>query len=156
MNSGALDMVINDQWRALSAQYMNEELPEQPLYAMLRQDHPPAACESIEVEALQEMLCILVAPPEQRDHEVAHWRDVMGLQSNYIFVDNVETACMNAEAGTGYYICDSDMTHGDGVALVPIRRNGISLTRRMFAFWPESSDSSLQREFTQSLRLYFK
>ena len=151
VSSGALDMVVNDQWRALSDQFINEELMDQPLYAMIGQSSPLASSGGLSVEDLQDVMCILVTPLEQREGEVAYWRDVMGIQSNFLFAENVDTACMNAEAGVGFYLCDRDMPHGDGTVLIPVARNGVQLTRKMFAFWPESSDSSLQWEFTQIL-----
>lgn len=156
VNNGSLDMVINDQWRALSDQFINEELMEQPLFALMRQDHPLAAMGHVTIETLQEMMCILVASPEQRENEVSHWRDIMSVQSNFLFAENVESACMNASAGVGFYICDGDMACSEGTTLVPLTRGDAPLTRRMFAFWPESSDSSLQWEFTQVLHRIIK
>ena len=43
VNTGSLDMVVNDQWRALSDSYVNEALTRQPLFALIRQDDPLAA-----------------------------------------------------------------------------------------------------------------
>ncbi len=77
-----MDMVINDQWRALSDQYIKEELMEQPLFALLRQEDPLSNAGHVSLEDVQERLCILVTSPEQRENEAAHWRDVMGLQSS--------------------------------------------------------------------------
>ena len=148
---GAADMVINDQWRAFSDQYINEELAEQPLCALIRQDHPVAAMPSAEPEALKDLMCILVSPPDQRENEVVHWRDAMGLQSDFLFAENVDAACMNVAAGAGYYLCDADMPCPEGTLLLPLTRGGAPFTRRMFAFWPESRDASLQWEFTQVL-----
>ena len=155
-NDGMMDMVINDQWRRLSEQYINEELTEQPVYAMLRQDHPLAAAPAAALEDLKDWMCILVTPPEQRENEVAHWRDYFGLQSDFLFADNVDTACMNAASGAGYYLCDGDMPCPEGTVLLPVTRGGAPMTRKMFAFWPESRDSSLQWEFTQALHTVIK
>ena len=156
VNEGSLDMVINDQWRALSDQYINDELTEQPLYALVRQDHPCALAGAATLEELRDELCILVCPAAQRETEAAHGRDVLGLQSNFLFTDNLETARMNAAAGTGFYICDGDMALPEGTALIPLMRGDHQLTRKMFAFWPESSDSSLQWEFTAILHRIIK
>ena len=156
VNEGSLDMVINDQWRALSDQYINEELTDQPMYVLLRQDHPCALSGSATVEGLQDDLCILVCAPAQRETEAAHGRDVLGLQSSFLFADNVEAALMNAAAGMGFWLCDGDRTPPAGTALVPLMRGERQLTRRMFAFWPESSDSSLQWEFTAILHRIIK
>ena len=156
VNTGSLDMVINDQWRALSDSYVNEELARQPLFALIRQDDPLAARDGIDVDALTDRLCILVTPPEQREAETGHWRDVMGLCGNFLFAENVDEARMNAAAGNGFYPCDEDMPVYGNTVRVPLLRNGAPLALRMFAFWPVSADSSLQREFTALLKRNLK
>ena len=156
VNEGALDMVINDQWRALSDQYINEELLEQPLFALLRQDDPLAAAGRADLSDVQDRLCILVTSPEQRENEAAHWRDVMGLQSSFLFTANADEARMNAAAGIGFYTCDADMQTDGGTVLLPLYRGETPLTRKIFAFWPESRDSSLQWEFAEALRQNIK
>ena len=80
----------------------------------------------------------------------------MGVQSSFLFTENVDEARMNAAAGVGFYPCDGDMTTEGGTVLIPLYRGDASMTRKMFAFWPESSDSSLQREFTETLRRNIK
>ena len=156
VNECSLDIVINDQWRALSDHYINEELMEQPLFALLRQDDPLTAAGRVTMEDMRDRLCILVTSPEQRENEAAHWRDVMGLQSSFLFADNVEEACMNAAAGIGFYPCDADMPTDGGTMLLPLYRGEAPLTRKIFAFWPESSDSSLQWEFAEVLQQNIK
>ena len=108
------------------------------------------------MEDLQDRLCIQVTSPEQRENEAAHWRDVMGLQSSFLFAENVDEARLNAAAGIGFYPCDSDMPTDGGTMLVPLYRGDASLTRKMYAFWPESNDSFLQREFVEVLRQNIK
>lgn len=155
VNSGSLDMVINDQWRALSDQFINEELMEQPLYALLREDDPMAHAHFVTTESLKDRLCILVTSAGQRETEAGHWRDIMGVQSSFLFTENVDEARMNA-AGVGFYPCDGDMPTDGGTLLVPLYRGDTPMVRRMFAFWPLSFDSSLQREFTETLRRSIK
>ena len=46
------------------------------------------------------------------------------------------------------FICSSN----SGTVLLPLYRGDTPLTRKIFAFWPESSDSSLQWEFAEVLR----
>ena len=156
VNSGSLDMVINDQWRALSDTFINEELMEQPLYALMRQDDAASHEHAVTTEALKDRLCILVTSAEQRETEAGHWRDIMGVQSSFLFTENVDEARMNAAAGVGFYPCDGDMTTDGGTVLIPLYRGDAPMARKMYAFWPESSDSSLQREFTETLRRSIK
>ncbi len=156
VNEGALDLVVNDQWRALSDQYINEELIEQPLFALMRKDDPLAASGRAALEDIRDRFCILVTSPEQRENEAAHWRDVMGMQSSFLFTENVDEARMNAAAGIGFYPCDADMPADGGTVLLPLYRGDTRLARKIFAFWPESSDSSLQWEFAEALRQNIK
>ena len=154
--AGQLDMVINDQRRALADHFVNEELGDQPLYAMLRQDSPQGRQNSATMEDLREQLCIVVSSPEQRANEATYWRDVMTVQGDLLFVDSVEAACMNAVAGVGWLPCDHDMEAGPGTALVPLMRGEAPVTRKMFAFWLEERDSPLQWEFSAMLSRHFK
>ena len=153
--AGQLDLVINDQRRALSDRFVNLELGDQPLHAMLRQDNPLARLPSLAVDALEELLCILVSSPEQRENEVAYWRDIMSVRGDLLFVDGVQDACLNASAGVGWFPCDRDMPLGGGTTLVPLTRDGAPLSRKMFAFWLEDRDSSLQWEFAEALSRHF-
>ena len=52
--------------------------------------------------------------------------------------------------------CDADMSTDGGTTLLPLYRDEVPLTRKIFAFWPESSDSSLQWEFAEELRQNIK
>ena len=153
--AGQLDMVINDQRRALADHFVNEELGDQPLYAMLRQDSPQGRQNSVTMDDLREQLCIVVSSPEQRANEATYWRDVMTVQGDLLFVDSVEAACMNAVAGVGWLPCDRDLAAA-GTALVPLTRGEAPVTRKMFAFWLEERDSPLQWEFSAMLARHFK
>ena len=153
--AGHLDMVVNDQRRALADHFINEELGDQPLYAMLRQDCLLAKQGSVTMEELREDLCIVVSSPEQRANEASYWRNVMTVQGDLLFVDSVEDACMNAVAGVGWLPCDYDMETRAGTVLLPLMRGEEPVTRKMFAFWLEARDSSLQWEFSSQLSQYF-
>ncbi len=152
VSGGALDLVVNDQWRTLSDTYVNEPLAEQPLYALLRRDLLPCPEGRAEIAEMGERLCILVTAREQYETESEHWRQVMGLESSFLFAANLEEARMNAASGAGFFPCDADMPQEGGACLLPLTRQGTQLSRRMFAFWPKQADSPLQREFTEALR----
>lgn len=147
---GQLELVVNDQRRALSDQFVNHLLGEQPLYALIRQDLAGDRA-ALSLEDLKDQVCLLVTPPEQRADEAGYWRDVAGVVSDIAFVDSVDAARVNAAAGAGWLPCDRDMPCGAGMALIPLMCAEAPLTRRMYAFWPESVDSPLQWEFSEAL-----
>ena len=151
-----LDIVINDQRRSLADHFVNEELGDQMLYAMLRQDSPLGKQNSVTMEDLKEKLCIVISSPKQRDNEASYWRDVMTVQGDLLFVENVEDACMNAVAGIGWLPCDHDMEALPGTVLLPLLRGEVPLKRKMFAFWLEEKDSSLNWEFSSLLSRHFQ
>ena len=156
VTAGRLDMVVNDQRRTLADHFVNEELCVRQLYAMLRQDSPLAKQGSVAMEELREKLCIVVSSPEQRGNETSYWRNVMTVRGDLLFVDSMEDACLNAVAGVGWLPCDHDMDVWAGTVLLPLMRGEVPVTRRMFAFWLEERDSSLQWEFSALLARHFK
>ncbi|MBQ8161088.1 MAG: LysR family transcriptional regulator [Clostridia bacterium] len=154
--AGHLDMVVNDQRRALSDQWVNEFLMDQPLYAMVRQDLCAGSTAGIELDQLHQLLCILVAGPDYREAEVSYWRDVMGLSTDILFAGNMETALLDVSSGSGFLPCDQDVPAAGGNVRLPMLRGGVPLTRRMYAFWPKQADFSLQREFSDMLRTHIQ
>ena len=147
---GRLELAVNDLRGALPDPLASQPLGEQPLYALLRQDMAgdrAALC----LEDLEGAVCLMVSPPEQREAEAGFWRDDVGVRSRIAFMDSVDAARVNAAAGAGWLPCDRDMPCGPGMALIPLTRDGAPLTRRMAAFWPDSEDASLQREFSEAL-----
>ncbi|MBQ9307925.1 MAG: LysR family transcriptional regulator [Clostridia bacterium] len=154
--AGQLDMVINDQRRALSDQWFNEFLMDQQVYALVRQDVVEANPGGIELGDLKPMQCILVAGPEYLEAEVSYWRDVVGLSSDILFTENMDTALMNVSTGAGFLPCDHDVPSQGGNVRLPILRSGVPLTRKMYAFWPEQADFSLQKEFSDMLRTHIQ
>lgn len=154
--AGNLDMVINDQRRALSDQWVNEFLMDQQMYAMVRQDVVEANPAGIELSGLKNLLCVLVAGPEYREAEVSYWRDAVGLSNDILFVENMDAALMSVSAGAGFLPCDHDVPSLGGNVRLPILRGGAPLTRKMYAFWPEQKDFSLQREFSDMLRTHIQ
>ena len=61
----------------------------------------------------------------------------------------------DALAGLGWVPCDHDLDAGPGTVLLPLTRGDAPLSRKMFAFWPEARDSSLQWEFAEVLSRHF-
>jgi len=53
---------------------------------------------------------------------------------------------MNAAADVGFYPCDEDMPAEGGTALALLYGGEALVTRRVFAFRPESGNSSLKNE----------
>ena len=150
--SGQLDLVINDQRRALSDQFVNDYLTDQPLFALVRQDRAPDAPAGIELSALSSLMCILVAGEACREAETAYWRDQAGISNDILFAASQEAALMSVSAGIGFLPGDQDTPAVAGNIRLPILRSGLPLIRRMYAFWLEQNDSSLQREFAACLR----
>ena len=146
-----LDMVINDQRRALSDQFINELLTDQTVYALMRQSGHESPSTGIELSSLANLLCLCVTGDTWREAEVSFWRDTVGVQSDILFADNMDAALLNISTGSGFLPCDEDMPVPPGCTKLPILRNGIPLTRKMYAFWPESVDSSLQWEFSSTV-----
>ena len=156
MLAGEVDMVINDQRRALSDQYVNAYLTEQAMGALVRREYAQARVSCIELSDLRDLLLICVTGEAWRDAEVSWWRDTVGVQSDILFAENMDAALMNVSAGIGFLPCDGDMPAAAGNHWLSILRNGLPFTRKMFAFWPDGKEATLHWEFARAVRRAIK
>ena len=98
----------------------------------------------------------MAVPTPTRRFSNGRWRDIIGVQNDILFAGNMDTALMSVSTGTGFLPCDHDVPSLGGNVRLPILRGGTPLTRKMYAFWPEQKDFSLQREFSDMLRTHIQ
>ena len=119
--------------------------------ALVRREYAQARVSRIELADLRDLLLICVTGEAWRDAEVNWWRDTVGVQSDILFAENMDAALMNVSAGIGFLPCDGDMPAAAGNHWLPILRNGLPFTRKMFAFWPDGKEATLHWEFARAV-----
>lgn len=155
---GKVDLVLNDQRRAFSDEYVNFELIRSNCYIELSTNNPMAKLSEIDIADLQNTPCILVASKGQEETEQTYYRDIVGFRGDFLFAENLQRARMMVVSNQGVMPIEgvgNSSYFGSGIHRVPLFRNGKSLTRNYCAFWKEDNSGFYVEEFADMLRCQF-
>lgn len=89
---GRVDLILSDQRRAFSDEYVNSILTTSECYIEVAGRSPIAVAESIDIQELKDIPCILVASKAQRKNEQSYYHDIVGISSEFLFAENLEEA----------------------------------------------------------------
>ena len=156
---GDVDLVINDQRRALSDAYVNFHLCTVFSYVELSMNSPLCKLKSVTMEELKKVPCILVSSIDQQEKEQEYYQHTLGYQGHFIFAENLESARMLVASNKGFMpIEGGDNAHQAGIAIrrIPLIRNGAQIERHFFAFWKKEKDYEWLKVFAEILKSKFE
>ena len=153
------DLVLNDQRRAFSDEYVNLILAVNKMYIELAARSPVAELSSVTVQELKNIPCILVASKEQRAVEQAFYQTVIGIQSEILYAENLEEARIMVISGQGFLPVEGSgfaMTFGAAIRRVPLYRGEEQITRNYCLFWKKDNSGYYVEEFADILKRKFE
>ena len=156
---GKLDLVLNDQRRAFSDEYVNLILSESKCFVEIASHNPLSHLDGIEIADLKNTPCILIASAEQQENERSYYRDVVGFRGEFLFAENLQEARVLVVANKGVMpieLIGSERYFGSAMKRVPLLRGGNQITRNLCAFRKKENDSAMLREFEKLLVECFK
>ncbi len=154
-----VDLVLNDQRRAFSDDYVNFELVRSRCYIEIAAHHPLASLDSIEVSDLKTTPCILVAGYAQRETESAYYRDIVGFSGDHIFADSLVEARIMVASGRGFLPVEGireDVYYDSSIARIPLYKKGSPVLRNYCAFWKRDNSGYYVEEFADILKAQFE
>ena len=129
---GTVDLVLTDQRRAFSDEYVNFELLRCGCYAELSAQNRLCAREYVTLKDLGRTPCILISSGEQQSVEEDYYRNTLGFRGNFLFAENLEEGRLMAAGNRGFLPVDGVGTlppEGPAIRRLPICRNGEQLSR---------------------------
>ena len=159
LRTGGADLVLNDQRRAFSDEYVNLILTTSPLYIELPARNPVAALPSVTAGELKNIPCILVASREQQANEREFYRTVIGVEGEILYAENLEEARMMVLSGQGFLPVEGSSRAAalDGsLCRVPLCRGENPVTRTYCLFWKKANTSGYVAAFAAMLRQKFE
>lgn len=152
-----VDAVLSDQRRAFSEEYANHILVRRQCYIEIAARNPIAAQESVDAAELKHIPCILVAPKSQHRTERSYFREIIGIQSEFVFAENVEEARLLVIGGKGYMPVEGggQMPLGTSLCHVQLLRGGRPIHRNYCVFWKLDDETEYIREFGEILKRQF-
>lgn len=134
---GKVDLALNDQRRAFSDNYENLVLLETVCYVEMASHNPLARLDIVDVDALKNTPCILVALKEQQEEEQRFYRDVIGFKGEFLFAETLQAARVMVVSNCGIMPVEganSDSFFGATLKSIPLTRDGVQIKRTYCAF----------------------
>ena len=159
LRTGRADIVLNDQRRAFSDQYVNLILTAGSEYIEISSRNPIAALPSVTPRELKNVPCILVSSREQRENEQEYYQGVVGFHGEYLYAENLEEARLLVISGQGFMPVEGAKQGGNvssTISRIPLFRDGVQLTRNYCAFWRKDNSGYYVEEFAELLKQKFK
>lgn len=156
VRGGGADVVLNDQRRAFSEEYVNLVLSEQALCIELAVRDPMAALPAVTVEDVKNVPCILVASEGQREIERAFYQTVIGLQGDFLYAENLEEARLLVVSGQGFLPAEGGgAAEPEGTVRLPLCRGEEPIMRRYGLFWKKNNPNPMIEAFAAALESKF-
>ena len=159
LRTGIVDVILNDQRRAFSDAYVNRVLTTTECYIELSRHSSLAQRESLTAEDLRSLPCILTVSPEQQENERTYYREIVGLEGEFLFVENMEQARLMVAGGKGYLPVEGiPKSHAAAATLhrIPLLRGGKPILRTYCAFWKISNQNPHTKAFAEILESQFQ
>jgi DNA-binding transcriptional LysR family regulator len=156
---GRVDLILNDQRRAFSDEYVNCILGTSECFIEVADSNAVALKESVEVQELKSMQCILVSSEGQQENEQKYYHDIVGIQGEFIFAENLEEARMLVAGGKGFMPVEgleSSMQFGITLRRIPLLRGGKPIRRNYCAFWKADNSGYYIEDFAEILKSKFE
>lgn len=159
LRSGGVDLVLNDQRRAFSDEYVNLILTVGSEYIEISTRNPIAALPSVTPQELKNVPCILVSSKEQRETEQEYYQGVVGFQGDFLYAENLEEARLLVIGGQGFMPVEGvkkPESFGSSISRIPLFRGDSQITRNYCAFWKKDNSGYYVEEFADILKRKFE
>lgn len=159
LRSEQVDLVLNDQRRAFSDEYVNLLLTTCTVYVEVSAFSPLAEREKITPEELKNHPCILISSSSQRETEQEYYQTVVGIRSAIIYAENLEEARLMVAGRKGFLPVEgsgASPTAGISIVRIPLMRGNEPVRRNYCAFWKKDNSGYYVEEFADALKSQFE
>lgn len=158
LRTGGADLVLNDQRRAFSDEYVNLFLTASNSYIEISASSPMASLRSVTPQDMKNTPCILVSSQAQQEAEQEYYHDVVGFQGEFLFAENLEEARLLVISGKGFMPVEGSTGGSDYdpiIRRIPLYRGGTQITRNYCVFWKRDNSGYYVEEFGELLKKQF-
>ena len=155
LRTGAVDLILNDQRRAFSEEYVNLVLTTCPGYIEVSAHSPLAQMARITPQELKNIPCILVTSESQKDPEREFYQTVIGFPGEFLYAETLEEARLMVISRKGFLPVDGAPLPGPSVVHIPLVRGDAPILRSYCAFRRREGSGSYAEEFTELLKEQF-
>ena len=113
---------------------------------------------AINNQNLTNLNCILVADHDEQQTEQDYYRQVLGVRSNFVIVNNYEDALLLVASGQGYLLLNeriTDQLDKDMFKVVDYLNNETKMQQKIYLFWQRDNSGYYIESFAQELQKQF-
>lgn len=154
-----VDMVLNDQRRAFSDEYVNLILTTVGSHIEISSKSPLAQMEKVTPQELKNIPCILVSSQAQRETEQEYYQTVVGFQGEFLYAENLEEARLMVIGRKGFMPVEGNGNAplvGTSITRIPLMRDDEPILRNYCAFWKKNNSGFYVEDFAEMLQAQFK
>ena len=156
---GKVDLILSDQRRAFSDEYVNFILATSECYIEIAARNSLSSFESIEIDDLKNIPCILIASQGQQENERLYYQEIVGIKGEIIFAENLEEARLMVLGGKGFMPIEgirNDLQTGISICRIKLLRKGKPIKRNYCAFWKADNSGYYIEAFAEVLKAQFQ
>lgn len=158
LRSESVDLILNDQRRAFSDEYVNLLLTTCESYVEISARSPLAQLSQITPAELKNIPCILIASAAQRGTEQEYYQTIVGLQGEFLYAENMEEARLMVISRKGFLPVEGASalpSAGTSIVRIPLVRGEEPILRNYCAFWKKDNSGYYVEEFAKLLKEQF-
>lgn len=148
LRTGEADLVLNDQRRAFSDEYVNLLLTTCRSCIEVSAHSPLSQMERISPPELKNTPCILVTSESQRETEQAYYHDVVGFHGEFLYAETLEEARLMVIGRKGFLPVEGTgqtAPVGTSIVRIPLVRGEKPVLRNYCAFWKKTTPAAMLR-----------
>ena len=155
LRSGHCDLVLNDQRRAFSDEYVNHSLASFQAFIAVAEDSPLSARAGICMNELKQHPCILICPKDQMHIEEQFYRSVLNVEGEVLQAASITEGLMMVLSKQGFLMLDGCRLRQStvpSIVYVPLTYEDGSAVRRNYClFMRKDNNNESARLLLQSL-----
>lgn len=157
--TGQVDFVMNDQRRAFSDDYHNFYLCTADCYAEVSRRSSLSRFDTIYMEELKRVPCILVSSKEQRANEEEYYKNILGFSGSFLFAENLQEGRMMVACNKGFMPVEgisSPDNMGIAIKSLALYKNDRQFQRNYYVFWKRDRNNPHVQKFVDILKAQFE
>lgn len=144
LKSGRVDIAINDQRREdIRNAYACIPLTAGKCFIEVARRNPLAALPTVDESNLRRLTCIIPARDKYREQESSFYQNILGLDNQFVFADDVDKARLMVIVDKGFMLTDNLLGAGKVTEpflhRIPFMQNGRQIECTYYAFWKKEN-----------------
>lgn len=157
LRTDKVDLLISDQRRAFSDEYINLILASSAMYIKISKRNVMATMQAITASELKSIPCIIVSSKEQQNIEKEFYQTILGIQSDIIYAQSMEEANLLVISDQGFLIEDRiSLQSSTSTCVIPFYQDNKQLTYNLCFFYKKSNINSYIKEFADLMYSKFR